>query len=137
MKKTAQLLGKLTWAAVPYAPSHYRHLQRNFLEAGGSSGNSLNKNIKLSNQACSDLSWWKVNLSIINGKAFWLTEPDIDKFSDASLSGWGASCDQVTLRGPWSPVEKERHINELELIAALYALQAFTAKLSSINICLY
>ena len=71
---------------MPYAPSHYRHLQSEFLEAGGSV--NLDGNIKLSISARKDLMWWKVNLPTVNGKAFWLTEPELEIFSDASLRGW-------------------------------------------------
>ena len=58
-------------------------------------------------------------------------------FLDASLSGWGASCNQVTSRGPWSQIESAKHINELELLEALYALQVYTVDLTSISIRLY
>ena len=66
------------------------------------------------------------------GKIIFQGEPDIIIFSDASLSGWGAVCNGVTARGPWSAKDVSRHINELELLAAYFALQWFTA--SSANI---
>jgi hypothetical protein len=57
-------------------------------------------------------------------------------FSDAFLSGWGAVCNGITARGPWSAKDAPRHINELELLAELFALQSFTALASNIFISL-
>ena len=38
--------------------------------------------------------------------------------SDASLMGWGATCNGVRTRGPWSPTKQSLYINCLELLAA-------------------
>ena len=70
----------------------------------------------------------------MNGKGFTQVEPDLVIFSDASLSGWGASCGEVTARGPWTTEEGSRHINELELLAAFYALRSFCFGSSNISI---
>ncbi|XP_045022806.1 uncharacterized protein LOC116918552 [Daphnia magna] len=43
---------------------------------------------------------------------------------DSSLHGWGAICDGSRSRGPWTAADKHRHINELELLAAYFSLQA-------------
>ena len=139
MREVAQVLGKLSWtgAGVPWTPSHYRHLQRDYLRSGGASDDNLSKFISFSDSAREDLTWWRDNLAAGNGKKFWFSEPDVEIFSDASLSGWGASCNQVTSRGPWSQLESAKHINELDLLAALYALQAYTVNLTSISIRLY
>jgi hypothetical protein len=58
-------------------------------------------------------------------------------FSDASLSGWGAACNGVTNQGPWTLSDREKHINELELLGALYAIQAFGADSSNVAIRIY
>ena len=90
-KKLAQLLGKLTWAeaAVPFARAHYRHLQRAYIESGDSTSSSLSKIIIIPDSARKDLKWWYENLARVNGRAIWLSELDVEIFSDASLSGWG------------------------------------------------
>ena len=138
-KKLAQLLGKLTWAeaAVPFARAHYRHLQRAYIESGDSGNSSLSKIIIIPDSAHRDLKWWHDNLARVNGRAIWLSEPDVEIFSDASLSGWGAACNELKARGPWTPEEKILHSNELELIAALNALKSFTSNLSSITLRIY
>ncbi len=40
----------------------------------------------------------------------------------------------VTAKGPWSEHDRDRHINELELLAALYALKSFTSLASRISV---
>ena len=46
--------------------------------------------------------------------------------TDASLVGWGAVCKGVqTGGGLWSREEQEEHINVLELMAGMFAVQAF------------
>lgn len=35
-------------------------------------------------------------------------------------------------KGPWTPAEASRHVNELELSAAYFALQSFMAEASDI-----
>ena len=52
-------------------------------------------------------------------------EPTLSIYSDASFSGWGAVCKGVTTGMSWSGEEKERHINELELLGAFNALRVF------------
>lgn len=62
-------------------------------------------------------------------------DPDLVIFSDASLSGWGVCCDQGTTRGPWTLLDKYRHINELELLGAYYVLSVFSEH--SLNVAIH
>jgi hypothetical protein len=80
------------------------------------------------------LEWWLFNLESSNGKDFFPRSPDIEIFSDASLSGWGAVCDGVTTRGPWTSEQADLHINSLERLGALYALQSFAEKARGLSI---
>ena len=50
---------------------------------------------------------------------------DLTVDSDALIYGLGASCQSVSKGGPWSPQERTRHINFLELMAATLALKTF------------
>ena len=59
------------------------------------------------------------NLAKTNGRLFFPKVADLEIFSDASLSGWGASCNGQTTRGPWTNDDADRHINELKLLALL------------------
>ena len=53
---------------------------------------------------------------------------------DASLAGWGASCGGQSANGQWSILEAHNHINHLELLAALYALQAFVPNRRDVHV---
>ncbi|EFN77869.1 hypothetical protein EAI_03230, partial [Harpegnathos saltator] len=57
-------------------------------------------------------------------------------FSDASLTGWGASCADQRIHGWWTKEDQSLHINALELKAAFYALKCFAAHLHNCNILL-
>ena len=96
-KKLAQLLGKFTWteAAVPFARAHYRHLQRAYIESGDSNSSILSKIKIIPDSALKDLEWWYENLARVNGRAIWLSEPGVEIFLDAPLSGWGAACNEI------------------------------------------
>ena len=52
-------------------------------------------------------------------------QPELQIESDASLIGWGASCQGTQTGGPWSQAEKRMHINCLELLAATLAVKTF------------
>ena len=49
--------------------------------------------------------------------------------TDASLSGWGAVCQDSQTGGRWSDEEKGNHINFLELKGIQFALKAFQSKI--------
>ncbi|KAI9554940.1 reverse transcriptase [Daphnia sinensis] len=53
------------------------------------------------------------------------------------LGGLGAVCDEYTVQGPWTLEERTFLINLLELIAAFYALQCFTARANRASVLLY
>ena len=64
------------------------------------------------------------------------TEPDFTIFSDASLSGLGggAVLNEVSSRGPYTLNDKNIHISELELLAALNGLKSFTSQVSNLSV---
>ncbi len=69
-----------------------------------------------------------------NGRPMPAKEPGLTIFSDASLSGWGAVMNEVSSRGPWTLGDKNRHINELEFLAALNGLKCFTSQVSNLSV---
>jgi hypothetical protein len=131
-------MGNFSWAipAVPFAQAHYRKVQSDLIWMLGKNGGNFEKYLSLSEEARADLSWWVKSMDSSQGKIIFQGEPDIIIFSDASLSGWGAVCNGVTARGPWSAKDVSRHINELELLAAYFALQLFTATSANIVVSL-
>ena len=112
-------------------------MQRFYIRQAQKSEGDLNTVCTLSNEARNDLEWWVRNLESLNGKCFSSRIPDLEIYSDASLSGWGAVCNNVTTRGPWTSLEKTRHINELELLGAFFALRSFVGNSVGLNVTLY
>ena len=102
LRTLASILGNFTWAipSIPFAQSHYRSMQRFYIEQAHRFNRDLNSSCMLSPDARADLEWWVVNLESINGKRFFPSEPDLEIYSDASLSGWRAFCNGVRTRGP-------------------------------------
>ena len=102
IKKISTFLGLLAWTiqAVPCTQAHY-NLSQNFMNRSLEHFD-FNKELQLPEEVKEEIRWWIRSLSMINGKFFCITEPDIIIYSYASLSGWGACSDGVITRGPWS-----------------------------------
>ncbi|XP_023246775.1 uncharacterized protein LOC106643825 [Copidosoma floridanum] len=71
-----------------------------------------------------DLLWWNKQIMLVNNRirscAF-----EMEIFSDASQTGWGATCGELKTHGLWSAMEREKHINWLEIKAASLAIRCF------------
>ena len=126
IRDVAHLVGILISCikGVEYGQMQYRHLEMQKIQAlKENKGNfdaelgSLNENSK------TQIKWWLHNTSysckITHGA------PDIIIRTDASNLGWGAAVDNQTTGGRWDQIEKEEHINILELKAAFLGLQAY------------
>jgi hypothetical protein len=129
-------MGNFTWAipTMPFAQAHYRSMQRFYIDQAQRVDFDLAMKCILSPEAKSDLEWWVANLSLQIGKRFFPKLPDLEIYTDASLTGWGAVCNGVTTNGSWTLSDSRRHINELELIGALFAIQAFVGRSSGIAV---
>ncbi|GFO37232.1 reverse transcriptase/ribonuclease h/methyltransferase [Plakobranchus ocellatus] len=58
--------------------------------------------------------------------------------SDASLERWNAICDGIRAGGAWTTQEiNHYHINEMELLGALFAVKSFTKSCTYIHIRIY
>lgn len=122
-----RLLGKLvaTFEAVPYAQIHSRRLQRAILTAWDKRLQALDLPISLPYAVRQSLCWWLVTKNLLKGRSF---NPPSWRIvtTDASLSGWGAVLDDLTLQGKWSRAESALPINVLEIRAARLALLGWT-----------
>lgn len=112
-------------------------MQHFYLTESKKANGNLNSKCTFPPESEADLKWWIANLDIANGKVFFPKLPDIEICSDASLSGWGAVCNGVKIRGPWTTDQSSLHINCLELLGALYALQSFVGASPDLNVKLY
>ena len=75
-------------------------------------------------------------MSLVNRKNIMTQEPDMVMETDASMLGWGAVCNGTRTGGLWSQVERHNHINYLELLAATFAVKAFTKDKSNLHLLL-
>ncbi len=124
----SRIIGKLTatMPAVSHAQIHVRFLQR-VLRLSLQKNRSYETRVKLSQEALLELSWWRLSLSLRQGKPLVMSPPDMIIQSDAATSGgWGAHCQGWQTGGPWTKEEAALHINEQEMLAALIALKTFT-----------
>ena len=108
--------------AVELAPLRYRYLE--ILRNKGlsqSCGNYLS-HISLDTHARTLVTWWVTNVDS-QVRSIHPSLPDCELFTDASLTGWGASMGAVQTGGHWAQVELD-HINSLELKSILLGLQS-------------
>lgn len=131
----AHIIGKMTAAkaAVFQAPLHYRALQQRkaFLDV---SKIPFHQKRDLDLESLSDLQWWIINLDKAHCRPVKPLLPDLIIQSDASGTGWGAVCEGVRTRGTWSLEESKLHINCQELLAATYAIKAFTKAICNVHV---
>ena len=125
----SSLLGRMNHAArtgLWVAPLYYRALQRQQGLLLQKVGWRPRCQISLSRPSLEDLSWW-VSSAPHDHNSQDITPPpyDLSIRTDASLLGWGATCNGRSTGGRWSMEEAAQHINCLELKAAILALKAF------------
>lgn len=96
---------------------------------------NFNCTMSLNEDCRTDLVWWVDNIDK-SGCKMYHNNFSLEIFSDASRSGWGASCGLKYTRGFWDTSFKERHINYLELMAAFLALKSFAKDFSECDILL-
>ena len=133
----SRFLGKLNHAcqAIPPAPLFYRNLQlclQKSLET--KDGQDYTAPAHLTQSAIEELKWWQKHLTQWNGRCLLSRSPDLIIETDASTTGWGASCQGMRTGGPWSQTERHKHINCLELLAALLAVKSFARGRENIRI---
>jgi hypothetical protein len=136
LRDMASMLGNFNWAsaAVNFAQSLYRGFQALYLSNFKSASGDLHRRVKLNSESRADLIWWASKADSSAGRAIQMESPTVSICSDASLSGWGAVCRVVRTGGPWTMDESHCHINKLELLAALKALQGFTSATSNTSV---
>ena len=135
IRTLAKIIGKLiaSFPAVLYGPLHFRWLEENKKAALKDSKGDFDAFTVLTDSAKNELSWW-INNVLIACKPISTKEPDLVIESDASMTGWGCFCQNVSSGGVWLPEEAEHHINYLELLAAFLALKCFEDKLRGFHV---
>lgn len=137
--KLAQLIGKLVSVCptVDYGWMHLKILERAKYLALRKSNQNFNASILLSNTIKVEMRWWHHALTNNKGINIVLNRDfTLEIFSDASLTGWGAFCENTVTHGFWNETEDKNHINYLEVLAAFNALKSFASHLSDCSILL-
>lgn len=107
----------------PSAPLYYRDLQSLIL-ALQSRGDPLTITVTLPPPVREELEYWKFLAPRIPPRCFReRIAPQVILTTDSSLSGWGAWIENHQAKGQWSPTERSKHINHLELLAVIRAFQ--------------
>lgn len=82
-----------------------------------------------------DFNWWLRNIDTCFSPIR-INNYQKEIFTDASRTGWGASCSGQTASGQWTYDELKEHINFLELTAAFFGLKVFARNLRNCEILL-
>ena len=80
-----------------------------------------------------ELQWWEHNINTFN-IIDENVQPNIEIFSDACLTGWGAIYNGHSTGGQWSVEYSKSHINVLEIKGALFALKIYCKDIYKVSI---
>ena len=121
---------------VEYAQLFYRSLEIDKIKALKESRGNYNSVMVLSDTSVIDLKWWIKN---VESSFKWIShgDPLLSLYSDASKEGWGAVCKGDKAGGRWTVTESNCHINELETLAAFFALKSFCHSMTNCHINIY
>lgn len=94
--------------------------------------------MRLSQDSLREIQWWYDNIETAN-YPICLPNSKIDMtiYTDASKKGWGAVKNAEKIGGRWSDDEAKNHINQLELLAALFGLKSFCKNEQNIHVKIY
>jgi len=120
---------------VQYGLLHIKTFERVKFLALSKANDNFSAIMQIPSHLSEDFQWWSNILSDPNQVNTIRSVPIREIFSDASLSGWGASWGEFRTHGWWSSKEKINHINLLEL-NAYFALQCFASNLWNCEILL-
>ncbi|KXJ09019.1 Transposon Tf2-6 polyprotein [Exaiptasia diaphana] len=107
-----------------YGPLHYRVLENDKTTALKNNSGNFSASMKISVEAMNELRWWIMHAQQAK-KCISYPTPTLLLQSDASKKGWGAVLNGRKIGGRWTPSEACKHINILELQAALFGLKSF------------
>ncbi len=122
VRKMARVIGLLVsiLPALRYGRLHYRTLERAKIVALKGT-RDFNLKMRWPRSCLEDLKWWRDSPS--GWKCSFSTPiPTTTLITDASLQQWGATWEEQEFFGPWESDNEER-IDELELLAVLFAIQ--------------
>ena len=114
-----------SFPGVQYGQLLYRRCDNFKSQALKEHRGNYNAQIKLNSECKEDLLWWIENIESVSKKV----DPPPPAFqleSNASKQGWGGCMVSENNRdstgGNWSEIERTKHINQLELLAAWFTI---------------
>lgn len=133
----AHVIGKLVAVcpAIKYGILYTKELERLKFIALKKHKDNYEAKISLNKQCKIDLKWWSDNILTASNNIR-KNNYKLEIFSDASTTGWGASCGTNKTGGVWTEEELNLHINSLELKAAFFGLKCFASRLQKCEILL-
>lgn len=131
----AKFIGTLVSAcpAVKYGWLYMKNFEREKTMALQKNNMNYNASMKLSYSLRNDFIWWLQNI-LISYNDIKSDNFHLELYTDASLSGWGCFSQGEKAHGWWTNVDKDKHINLLELEAVFLGLKCFARCLSNVNI---
>ena len=136
IRTVARVIGKLV-AACPgsdYGLVFCKPLEIAKNKALGENFGNFDAIMPITSEMKACFEWWRDNV-FQQFRNIDHAEPDLSVFTDASKKGWGAYILHGNkAKGQWSVVESERHINELELLAVLFALKSLCTAIRAVHI---
>ena len=137
IREFAEIIGTLVSVryAVAYGLLYTKAFEMAKSQALLHNGNNYNAWMTLPSHINEDIKWWLSK--IMNCSCPIRTDHfDLTIFTDSSLTGWGASCNDMSTHGWWNHEESKFHINYLELLAIFYGLKCFAKDLRNCQILL-
>jgi len=130
-REMAKLIGLLNSFDMAFLPTrrHYYHLLQ--WKNENLSHQLWDKKHKISQEAKDEMLWWLKNLDDWNGRMIIPQPHQIIIYTDASKTGWGASCEELQAKGYWDLETQQKSNNFKELAAIKNALLSFPERIHS------
>ena len=96
VRELAQFIGQVIscFQGVKFRPLWYRYMENDKIMALKQNKGDYESKVVFSNEAKSEMIWWTENImSSFSDVHSDHSEPDFVLFTDASLTGWGCSCE--------------------------------------------
>ena len=126
----SSLLNLMTasFPAVMYGPLHFRLIDMDKTTALQYALGHFDTCMQLTDRSIADMKWWRDSVhSAYNVMQH--NQPEITIFTDASSHRFGAVLGSTASKGAWSPSKALHLISYLEMLAVLFALEAFQVHL--------
>ena len=119
---------------IPNARLFMRPIQLHLLSFWKPVSQNFEKEIPITLHLISHHQWWLKPTNILNGKSFVQKQTTVTITTNASKVGYGGHMNSLVVQGEWSDVQKEWHINLLEMEAVFLVMKHFVQNLRDHNV---